>query len=280
MPPKKVVSKAKKVAPPPKDIKKPTAASKSGSTKKKSFKDQHPHLFPKTSKDFRIGRDLQPKRDLSRFVRWPRYIRIQRQRTILKKRLKIPPPINHFSNTLDKNSASLLFKLLFHYRPETPEQKKKRLTNMAKSEVKGEGKTDASKKPKVLKFGLNHVTTLVEQKKAKLVVIAHDVDPIELVVWLPALCRRMDVPYCIVKSKARLGHLVHQKTATVVALTEVRKEHQADLDQLVGNFRLSYNDNVADRRKWGGGIMGVKAQAVQRLRQKQEIKEASKQPRV
>jgi large subunit ribosomal protein L7Ae len=43
------------------------------------------------------------------------------------------------------------------------------------------------------------------QNKAQLVVIAHDVDPIELVVWLPALCRKMEVPYCIVKGKARLG---------------------------------------------------------------------------
>jgi ribosomal protein L7Ae-like RNA K-turn-binding protein len=45
----------------------------------------------------------------------------------------------------------------------------------------------------------------VFQSKAQLVVIAHDVDPIELVVWLPALCRKMEVPYCIVKGKARLG---------------------------------------------------------------------------
>ena len=51
----------------------------------------------------------------------------------------------------------------------------------------------------VVKYGINHITTLVEQKQASLVVIAHDVDPIELVVWLPALCRRMDVPYVIVK---------------------------------------------------------------------------------
>ena len=43
------------------------------------------------------------------------------------------------------------------------------------------------------------------QGKAQLVVIAHDVDPIELVVWLPALCRKMGVPYAIVKGKARLG---------------------------------------------------------------------------
>jgi large subunit ribosomal protein L7Ae len=44
-----------------------------------------------------------------------------------------------------------------------------------------------------------------KQGKAQLVVIAHDVDPIELVVWLPALCRKMGVPYAIVKGKSRLG---------------------------------------------------------------------------
>ena len=27
---------------------------------------------------------------------------------------------------------------------------------------------------------------------------------VQLVVWLPALCRKMGVPYCIVKGKARL----------------------------------------------------------------------------
>lgn len=53
----------------------------------------------------------------------------------------------------------------------------------------------------VIKFGLKHVTTLIEEQKASIVVIAHDVEPIELVVWLPALCRKMGVPYCIVKGK-------------------------------------------------------------------------------
>lgn len=49
------------------------------------------------------------------------------------------------------------------------------------------------------------LTVVPLQNKAQLVVIAHDVDPIELVVWLPALCRKMEIPYCIVKGKARLG---------------------------------------------------------------------------
>lgn len=39
-------------------------------------------------------------------------------------------------------------------------------------------------------------------------VIAHDVDPIEFVVLLPALCRKMEVPYAIVKGKSRLGAVI------------------------------------------------------------------------
>ena len=54
--------------------------------------------------------------------------------------------------------------------------------------------------------------------------IASDVDPIELVLWLPRLCKKMEVPYCFVQGKARLGALVHKKTATAVALTDVRGE--------------------------------------------------------
>jgi large subunit ribosomal protein L7Ae len=246
---------------------------------KKDWKSDHAHLFKKAPRDYRVGRDILAKRDLSRYVKWPRYVRIQRQRTILKKRLKVPPAINQFSRTLEKNQAQNLFKLLVKYRPETKDQKKKRLLESAKAEAKKEESEEAkaAKKPKVIKYGLNHVTTLIENKKAQLVVIAHDVDPIELVVWLPALCRKFDIPYAIVKGKARLGYLVHKKTASVIALTDVKKEDQAALAQQITSFRALFNDNANDRKKWGGGVMGVKANHVTRYRQKLAEKEAAKQ---
>jgi len=245
------------------------------SKKKADWKSNHKHLFEKDARDFRVGRDIQPKRDLSRFVKWPRYVRLQRQRAILKKRLKVPPAINQFTKTLEKNQATNLFKLLANYRPESTEDKKKRLAEKAAAESKNQG-ADDSKKPKFIKYGINHITTLVEQKKAKLVVIAHDVDPVELVVWLPALCRKMDVPYVIVKGKARLGFLVHKKTATAVAVTDVRKEHQPSLDSLVESARLQYNDAADSRKKWGGGILGSKAQAVIDKRERARAREAAK----
>jgi large subunit ribosomal protein L7Ae len=235
-------------------------------------------LFDKRPRSFGIGGNIQPKRDLSRFVRWPRYIKLQRQRRILMTRLKVPPTINQFTHTLDKNTARQLFKLLSKYRPETRKDKKQRLFTAAKAKADAEkagqaAPADKATKPSLVKYGINHITKLVEQKKAKLVVIAHDVDPIEIVVWLPTLCRKMDVPYVIVKGKARLGTVVHKKTATALALTTVRKEDAAELQQLAGVAREQFNNNAEARKQWGGGRVGPKAQAVIRKREKALAKE-------
>lgn len=157
---------------------------------------------------------------------------------------------------IGKNEAMTVFTLLNKYRPEAPAAKKQRLKEAAAS-----GGKDSNKVPNQVKFGLKHVTTLVEEKKAKLVLIANDVDPIELVMWLPALCRKMDVPFMIVKDKARLGALVHMKTAAVVCLNDVGKADEGQLKLLQDLAMEKYNDNTDLIRKWGGGSMGLKTQA-------------------
>merc|ERR1711865_36480 len=115
--------------------------------KKAAAKVEFPNnMIEKKPRVFSIGGDIRPSGDLTRFVKWPKYIRIQRSRRILYQRIKTPPAINQFKQTFDK-----------------------------------------------------------------LVIIAHDVDPIEIVMWLPSLCKARGIPYCIVKSKARLGALVGKK---------------------------------------------------------------------
>uniref|UniRef100_A0A7S0R846 60S ribosomal protein L7a n=1 Tax=Pyramimonas obovata TaxID=1411642 RepID=A0A7S0R846_9CHLO len=245
----------KKVAPAPSIVKKAAAPAKPVNP-----------LFEKRPKSFGIGNSLPPKKPLNRFVKWPKYVRLQRQKRVLSQRLKVPPSLNQFTKALDKNTAGNLFKLMMKYRPEDKAEKKERL--LAKAAAEKDGKTIEAKKPICLKFGLNHVTYLIEQGKAQLVLIAHDVDPIELVVWLPALCRKMNVPYCIVKGKARLGALVHQKNAAAVAITAVKNEDKHEFSKIVESVKTSFNDNMDVRRQWGGGIMGVKSQHQMKIRQK------------
>jgi len=139
----------------------------------------------------------------------------------------------------------------------------------AKAAPKAVAATDVTperkvKRPNSVHFGLNLITRLVEKKKAKLVIIAHDVDPIELVVWLPALCRKMQVPYCVVKGKSRLGAVVSQKTATALAFTSVNPEHKNDLQNLATAIKENYNDRFEEFRKvWSNPRMGIKSNHAQ-----------------
>jgi large subunit ribosomal protein L7Ae len=218
-------------------------------------------LFEKRPKNFGIGQNIQPKRDLTRFVLWPRYVRLQRQKAILLKRLKVPPSVNQFQSTLDRQSASQLFKLMDKYRPETKKDRKVRLINRAADRAAGK-KDTPTKRPPVVRSGVNTVTTLVEQKKAQLVVIAHDVDPIEIVLFLPALCKKMGVPYCIVKGKARLGQVVRRKTCTALAFTTVNPEDKTSLSKLVEVCKTNFNERYDEmKRHHGGGILGKRSLA-------------------
>jgi len=232
-------------------------------------------LRPSNPKSFRVGGNVQPKKDLSKFVKWPKYVKLQRQRRVLYQRLKVPPAINQFSKTLAKDQRAEVFRLLSKYQPSTKKERYASRLEAAKKVAEG-GEAPATKKPNVIQFGLNHVTYLVEEKLAKFVVIAHDVDPIELVVWLPALCRKMNIPYCIVKGKATLGQLVHQKTATALAITGTRPEDEK-LVARIQEFCLSmYNDNTDSLKKWGGGKMGLKTQRKIEAREKVQEEEARK----
>ncbi len=56
-----------------------------------------------------------------------------------------------------------------------------------------------------IRKGTNETTKAVERGRAKLVVIAEDVDPEEIVAHLPPLCEEKEIPYIYVPSKKELG---------------------------------------------------------------------------
>ncbi len=60
---------------------------------------------------------------------------------------------------------------------------------------------------KGVKRGTNETTKSIERGKAKLVYIALDVNPPEIVAHLPLLCKERGVPYIFAPSKNELGKL-------------------------------------------------------------------------
>ncbi|MEM3577109.1 MAG: 50S ribosomal protein L7Ae [Candidatus Bathyarchaeia archaeon] len=56
--------------------------------------------------------------------------------------------------------------------------------------------------------GTNETTKAIERAQAKLVVIAEDVDPPEVVAHLPLLCEERKIPYVYVPSKEKLGNAI------------------------------------------------------------------------
>ncbi len=53
--------------------------------------------------------------------------------------------------------------------------------------------------------GTNETTKAVERAQAKLVIIAEDVDPPEVVAHLPLLCEERKIPYVFVPTKEQIG---------------------------------------------------------------------------
>ncbi|CAD7682674.1 unnamed protein product [Nyctereutes procyonoides] len=183
-------------------------------------------LFEKRPKNFGIEQDIQPKRD-----RTPPL-------AILYKRLKVPPAINQCTQAWDHQTATQLLKLAHKYKPEAKQEKKQRLLAQAKKKAEGKGHVPTKWLP-VLRAGVNTVTTLVENKKAQLVVRAHEVDPIELVVFLPALCCKMGVPYCIIKGRRPGWGVCHHWGGNVLgpkSVARIAKEEKAKAKKLATNL--------------------------------------------
>jgi large subunit ribosomal protein L7Ae len=86
---------------------------------------------------------------------------------------------------------------------------------------------------KMLRRGTNEVTKAVDKGKAKLVVIAMDVDPEEVVMHLPPLCEEKGAPYTYVPSKLELGKASGiEVQAAAVAIVDAG-EHSKLLEEIV-----------------------------------------------
>ena len=81
-----------------------------------------------------------------------------------------------------------------------------------------------------IRKGVNETTKAIERGLAKLVVIAKDVQPEEIVMHIPALCKEKKAPYIFVESKEELGKAVglEVSTASIAVVEEGRGKKQVE----------------------------------------------------
>ncbi|WP_048086411.1 MULTISPECIES: 50S ribosomal protein L7Ae [Ferroglobus] len=84
-----------------------------------------------------------------------------------------------------------------------------------------------------IKKGTNETTKAVERGLAKLVYIAMDVDPPEIVAHLPLLCEEKNIPYVYVKSKEDLGKAAGIDVAAASAAIINEGEAKKELEELI-----------------------------------------------
>uniref|UniRef100_M3XX69 60S ribosomal protein L7a n=1 Tax=Mustela putorius furo TaxID=9669 RepID=M3XX69_MUSPF len=217
--------------------------------KKQEAKKVSNPLFEKRPKSFGMGEDIQPKKDLTSFVKWFAW-----QRAILYKHLQVPPIINQFTQVLDCQTATQMLKLVHRYGPKTKQEKKQRLLAQAEKKAAGKGHVPTKRAP-VFRGLVNTVTNLVENKKSQVVVIAHDVDSLKLIIFLHVLCLKLMVPCCIINGKARPGCLVPRKTCATVTFTQFNLEDK----KLMEAIKTNYNDKYDEIHcYWGGNNLGPK----------------------
>ena len=84
-----------------------------------------------------------------------------------------------------------------------PDDLKTKIKNLL-SDVADKDKTKDGK----IRKGMNEVTKSIERKTAKLVVMAEDVSPPEILFHVPLICEENGIPYAYLSTKKELGNAV------------------------------------------------------------------------
>ena len=82
--------------------------------------------------------------------------------------------------------------------------------------------------------GTNETTKAVERGVGKLVVIAEDVQPPEVVAHIPIICDERNTPYIFVPSKQQLGESLGIEVVSAAATIIDAGEGQHIVDQIIG----------------------------------------------
>ena len=87
-----------------------------------------------------------------------------------------------------------------------------------------------------IRRGTNETTKAIERGSAKIVYIAEDVEPPEVVAHLPILCEERKIRYIFVPNKARLGTSIGLNVPTAAACIVEPGDSQDLLNEIVAKL--------------------------------------------
>ncbi len=88
-----------------------------------------------------------------------------------------------------------------------------------------------------IRKGTNEATKSIERGRAKLVLIAENVEPPEIVAHLPLLCDERNAPYVYVPEKQRIGQAVGLLVGSAAASIEEAGEAEELLTEIVAKLK-------------------------------------------
>ncbi len=95
---------------------------------------------------------------------------------------------------------------------------------------------ELAKKGGKIKKGTNEVTKAIERGTAKLVVVAQDTNPKEIIMHLQPLCEEKNIPFVPVPKKEELGEAAGTIPTAAVAITQ-----EGDAKQVIKELTSKLN---------------------------------------
>ncbi len=92
---------------------------------------------------------------------------------------------------------------------------------------------EASANAKGLKKGINETTKAVERGNAKIVVLAEDVEPKEIVMHFPSLCKEKKIEYAYVPKREELGKAAGLKVPTAAVAVVKSGSAEKELEKVI-----------------------------------------------
>jgi len=128
----------------------------------------------------------------------------------------------------------------------------------------------------VVRKGTNETTKAIERGDAKLVAIAEDVDPEEIVMHLPGLCEEKKIPFAYVPEKVSLGKAAGLTVGTAAVAVTKAGSAEAALKDVLSKLGAPAGAEKAEKKEEAKAEAKPEKKAAKKPKKEKEEKKEEK----